>query len=280
MQFVEVSLAEWDCAKVTVRKPATSGKANQNAEVTVLYDGKLPVLVIRSVDGMKPFILTSFKGLQENKVWVPASGQSPGYFLDTWDGDWSISFKICTSVKDASLEEKKLMQIYDDIYQKVKKVYKDKSVRNPINYSWIKEMNPDTDVEEIVAIDDSKAAYLKLKVAYEGTPNCATVVDKFKKTVPAITHDDRKPKAKFFDMSRARDKMLVQDPHKECQTGMNAIVKVFIGLYKATEGVYITKKLLQCYYNPVAIGGNAPDEDIIGSFRNMSVADLANQEQY
>lgn len=278
MQFVEVSLAEWDCAKVAVKKPAVSGKAGQNAEPTILYDGKLPVLVIRSVDGTKPFLLTSFKGLQENKVWVPTP--PPGRFLDKWAGDWSISFKICTSVKDATPEEKKLMLIFNDMLQKVQKVYKNEKPKNPINYSWLKEKDPETDVEEIIGIDESKAAYLKLKVGYEAAPDAEMVINELGQKVPAPTPKDRRPKAKFFDMSKARDKMLVQDSAKECQTGMNAIAKVFIGLFKNSQGVFITRKLLQCYYNPVAIGGNAPDEDIIGSFKNMSVTDLANQEPY
>ncbi len=274
MQFAEVSLAEWDCAKVFVRKP-TMTKAGQSGDPVVTYDGKLPILVVRSVDATKPYILSSSKGIQENKTWIPAP--PPGHFSDTWEGDWSISYKVCVTVKGASVEEKKLMAIFDDIFKKTQKFYKSEKVKCPINYSWNKEVDPESGAEEIIGVDESKGAYLKVKVGYEGLPNAEMIIDKAGKSVPALTLKARKPKPTFYDMSRDRDHMVVQDPAKECQTGMNAIVKIFIGLYKNSQGVFITKKLLQCYYNPVAIGSNTPDEDIIDSFGALKVSTLMGQ---
>jgi len=254
--FIEVELMSWSCDKVKV------GIYPGEKTASVLYDNKKPILKLCSNDPINKYVVSSYKGLERNKVWDSASKK----FLDEWAGDWSINMMVATSYQAAEENPytKKIMEIHDDIHQKVEKAYRTK-VKHPLGYVFIKEK---TDLGEEIdsdQIDKSKGIYLKTKVGYQAPPSA----DKIKvngKDVPAL--DARTPKGLFVDVSRAQSDMTVKNPDIECQVGMSLIPKYLIGLYKIGNVVHITKKLLQCYYQPKDMGGNSVDETLVAMLRN------------
>ena len=63
--------------------------------------------------------------------------------------------------------------------------------------------------------------------------------------------------------------MLLKNADKEAAISMNAVPKVLIGLFKAGKDskLYVTKKMMQCYYKPVLTNTNTEDEEIIEMLR-------------
>lgn len=255
MTFIEVELANWNCEKVRV------GIAPGGKTPTVLYDGKIPIIKLCSNNVKNMYLVFSFKGLQRNMKYDMKTKS----FLDVWEGDWSVSFQIAQSYAKAR-EDKgltwKIIQIFEDIEKKVEVAYKRKPNR-ALNVTTIKEKN-EFGVEEDKGIDESKGVYLKAKVGYNA-PKDAKKEMRDGKEVPV--NEARVPKCKFFDVSRAKEDMLIKNPDIECQVPMNAIPKIMIGLFSNTQGVYITKRLMQCYYEPATVGNDAPDYELIEMMR-------------
>ena len=255
MSFIEVELAFWDCNKVRI------GVAPKGKTPTVLYDGKMPILKICSNDTKNKYVVFSYKGIQRNMKWDANSKK----FLDVWEGDWSVSFQAAGSYAEARQENGlawKLIQLFADIETKVEQAFKRKPNR-AMNFTIIKEKN-EFGVEEEKGIDETKGVYLKGKVGYEA-PKDAKMMDKDGKQVPVL--ESRTPKCKFYDITKAMDSMFIKNSDIECQTAMNAVPKMMIGLFANTQGVYVTKRLLQCYYEPTTIGGDAPDDELIEMLR-------------
>lgn len=254
MSFIEVELSNWECAKVRI------GIANKGKTATVLYDGKIPILKLCSNDTKNKYVVSSFKGLQRNFKYDTNTKK----FLDVWEGDWSVSFTVCTKVSEASPLQKKVLAIFSDIETKVETAFA-KKPNSALNFSYIKEKN-EFGVERKVGIDTSKGAYLKVKVGYDAPDNCKKILDpKTGKDMPVP--EARFPKAKFYNVAEAKDKMLVAKPDPDCFTGMNCVPKFMISLYSVGENVFITKKLFQLYYEPAVMGGDAIDEDLVNMLR-------------
>lgn len=262
MSFVEVEVAHWNCDKLKV------GVAPKGKTPTVLYDGKIPILKIASSGGKNMYLLSSYQGLQKNMKWDASTKK----FLDVWEGDWSVSCQVTPSYEQAKRENGlawKLIEIFTDIEKKVETAFKRKPSR-ALNCSIIKERN-EYGVEEERGIDESKGVYLRIKVGYDA-PKDAPKTVKDGREVPVF--ESRYPKAKFYDVSRSKNSMLVENPSVECQTAMNLIPKMMIGLYSNTQGVYITRRLMSCYYEPTTAGGDQIDEDLIEMLRqNMDLSD-------
>lgn len=257
MSFVEVKLADWNCANVKIGLPP------KGSSPTVLYNDKntykMPILVCAGTPS-EMSELYSNKGLQRNMKYDSKTKK----FLDVWDGDWSVSFRICQSVDNAKSLEKKLMDIFDDICTKAKLAFKE-APADPISYKYIMKKN-EFGIDEIEGIDKSKGAYIKIKVGYDA-PKDAPTMKKDGKDVPVF--DARTPKAKFYDTTRAKSDMLLKNADKEASTAMNAVPKVLIGLFKAGKDskLYVTKKMMQCYYKPVSTNTNTEDDEIIEMLR-------------
>lgn len=255
MSFIEVELGSWDCNKVKI------GIAPKGKTPTVLYDGKLPILKLCSNDIKNKYVVFSYKGLQRNMKY----DKSTKKFLDVWEGDWSVSFCVTSSVEQAEKENgvaKRIMDIFADIEKKVNVAFV-KPPEPSLNYSYIKERN-EFGVERKVGIDKTKGCYLKGKVAFDA-PKEAKTFEKDGKQVPVF--EARFPKAKFYDVTKAKNDILVKNPDIECQTAMNAVPKLMIGLTTVNENIFITKRLMQCYYEPTVVGGDAEDTDLIEMLR-------------
>lgn len=268
MSFVEVKLIDWDCSKVSIGIPPKGTLA------TVLYeDGgnkKLPILCCAG-NAQQKYVLTSFDGLNRNMKYDSAKKQ----FLDVWEGDWSIYFKICRSVDSASALERKLLDIFEDIVSKAKNAYEEEPA-NPVGYKYLTETNK-FGVVKIIGVDTSKPAGIKIKVGFDAPADAPTFV-KDGKQVPTL--ESRYPKAKFYNVHNARDQMLIANGDKEKVVGvaLNAVPKFLIGIYKAGKDgkLYITKKLMHMYYEPTVAGGSLNDDGIIEMLRNTD----AELEQY
>lgn len=262
MSFKEVDLASWDCNKVTI------GKGPNNGGISILYEGKIPILKLCPENMKNGYLVSSFHGLQRNMKYDKNSKS----FTDTWEGDWSISFTIASVVKDVEEENGlrlKIMNIFKDIENKVKAAY-DKAPSNPLNYTYITEINA-FGVEKKLGINPDKGCYLKVKVGYTASPNAKTF-EKDGKFVPVL--EERRPKATFYDITKAADQMVITNPDIECRTGMSAVPKFVIGISVVNEVIYITKRLLDCYYKPTNMGGNGPDEELISMLReNLIISD-------
>lgn len=255
MSFIEVELSSWDTNKVRI------GVAPKGKTPTVLYDGKLPILKLCSNDTKNKYVVFSFNGLQRNMKWDAGSKK----FLDVWEGDWSVSFQVAASYAQAKQENGlawKIVEIFDDIEKKVEQAFKRKPNR-ALNVTIIKEKN-EFGVEEEKGIDETKGVYIKGKVGYDA-PKDAKKFIKDGKEIPVL--ESRVPKAKFYDITKAKDDMFIKNPDIECQTAMNAVPKMMIGLFANTQGVYVTKRLMQCYYEPTTVGGDAPDDELIEMLR-------------
>lgn len=257
MSFVEIKLEDWDCSKVKVGKPPKGGNP------TILYDDKgvwkMPILNCAGNNSQK-YVLHSNKGLQKNMKY----DQNTKKFLDIWEGDWSVSFRVCQSVDSATALEKKLLDIFTDICTKAKAAFKEEPA-NPISYKYITEKN-EFGVEEVKGIDTTKGAYIKVKVGYDSADDAKTF-SKDGKDVPVL--EERYPKAKFYDITKAKGDMILKNADKEAATGMNAVPKFMIGLFKAGKDakLYVTKKMMQCYFEPVTSGGAIDDNDLIEMLR-------------
>lgn len=260
MSFIEVELSNWNCDKVTVGIPP-KGK-----EPTILYDEKIPILKLCS-DKKNKYIVSSYKGLQRNMTYDKKTES----FLDTWEGDWSISFQVAASYAQAEAEQGlswKIIKIFQDIESKLEDAYGTKP--NPsLNFGWIKEKNK-AGVIRKTGIDETKGVYIKGKVSYSAPKDCEKMIVKGKE-VPILA--ERVPKTLFFDITRSQKEMCVKNPDIECQTAMNAVPKLMIGTAVVNEVLYVTKRLQQCYYEPITTGGDAPDEELIAMLReNLDIS--------
>lgn len=255
MSFIEVELSNWDCNKVKV------GITPKGKTATVLYEGKIPILKLCSNDSKNKYVVSSFKGLQRNMKYDSNTKK----FLDIWEGDWSISFTVCKKVSEITPLQQKIVDIFADIEKKVETAFGKKP--NPaIGFSYIKEKN-EFGVEKKVGIDTAKGAYLKVKVGYDAPEGAKKFMDsKTGREVPVL--DARFPKAKFYDIDRAKEQMLVEKPDPECYTSMNAVPKFMISLYPLNENVYITKRLMQNYYQKTIVGGDSVDEELVTMLRD------------
>lgn len=252
--FIEVTLSNWDCEKVSI------GLAPGGKTPTVLYEKKIPILKVFGNDSKDKYVLSSYDGLKRNMKWDGTTRK----YLDVWEGDWSISFKVSDTYAGAEGLNKKIITIFEDITIKIEKAFKRKP-SYPLNVKVIKEKN-EYGVEEEKGIDPTKPVYLKVKVGYDAPKDAPKFFDqRVGKEVPALTH--RTPKADFFDIKRPKDYMKVQKPDTECQIGMKAVPKFIIGLYATKDAIYITKRLLQCYYEPASMGGGGIDEDLTDILR-------------
>lgn len=260
--FVEVALSNWDCEKVSI------GLAPGGKTPTILYEKKIPILKVFG-DGVKDkYILSSYDGLKRNMKWDGTTRK----FLDVWEGDWSVSFKVSDTYEGAGGLNKKIITIFEDIAAKVEKAFK-KKPSNPLYVKTIKEKN-EYGVEEEKGIDPTKPVYLKVKVGFDAPKDAPKEFDsKTGKEVPK--KEFRYPKADFFDVKRAKDQMKVQKPDTECQTGMNAVPKFIVGLYATKDTIYITKRMLQCYYEPASMGGGGMDEDLADILRGVDEIDIS-----
>jgi len=263
MSFIEVEVSVWDCNKVTI------GMAPKGKEPGVLYEGKIPIIKLCTSDARNKYICTSYKGLQRSMTFDKATNS----FLDSWEGDWYVSFQIARSYALAKTEESlawKIIKIFEDIEKKIEQAF-EKKPNSSLGFSWIKEKNS-FGIEKKVGIDDSKGVYIKSKVGYDSPKNAPTMPFKGKE-VPV--HESRFPKCKFYDITRAQQDMVIKNPDIECQTSMNAVPKMMISIAIVNDVIHVTKKLLQLYYEPTTIGGNAPDDDLISMLRDN--LDLGNQ---
>jgi hypothetical protein len=268
MSFISVNLSDWDCSKVSI------GKLNKDSKPTVLYSGKIPVLTISaanpsSKDVREKYVVVSKKGLQKSMKYDEKTKKS----TDIWDGEWKITFTICDIIDKASPMQKKLIDIFEDIAKKVELAFEKKPDPRYMIYSFIEEENPTTGVKKIVGIDKTKGAALKVKVPYEAKKDAKTMKDDKGKEVPIF--EDRIPKVRFYDITRAVNQFLIKEPHKECNTGMGTVPKFMISLFQQdpSSPIYITKRLFECYYEPADLGGNQQDNDLIETLRS-SMAEL------
>lgn len=247
MSFIEVKLPDWDCSKVTV------GAIKKNQPPTILYEGKMVILtVIGHRDD--PYVVTSFKGVEKQNKY----NASTKTWTDEWTGEWGISIRLCESVAGANPMQAKLMSIFDDIINKVKDKVPDASIGKPINYKYIKE---EVDgFEREVGIDKTSPAYMNIKIPYTYDEGCEMMkVDD--RTLPVFSA--RRPKPQFYNVTEARDRMLVQDVDKDCKTSMKLAPKIMISLFKSADRYFITRRLLSCYYEPISMGLANKDEDMI-----------------
>lgn len=257
MSFIEVELSNWDKSKVSV------GIAPKGKTPSVLYDGKIPILKLCSSDPKNKYVVFSHQGLKRNMKYDAATRK----FLDIWEGDWSVSFCVATSVEEAekaNSHANKIMDIFADIEKKVETAFEGRKPNPSINYTYIKEKNQ-FGVDKIVGVDKSKGAYLRAKTGYDA-PKDAKKITVDGKEVPVL--EARYPKTKFYDITRSKNDMEIKNPDIECQTAMNAVPKIMIGLFSNSQGVFITRKLMQLYYEPTTIGGNAADDELIEMLRN------------
>jgi hypothetical protein len=91
-QFIKVKLMEWDCSKVTI------GVLPKASSPSVLYDGKIPILVLAGDGVREKYVVSSFDGLKRNMKYDSNSKK----FLDVWEGDWSVSFKVADTYVGAT----------------------------------------------------------------------------------------------------------------------------------------------------------------------------------
>lgn len=257
--FIDVKLADWDCSKVSI------GIAPGGKTPTVLYAGKMPILTLAGDGRDDKYVVSSFKGIQKNMKWDAASKK----FLDTWEGDWSISFKVCDAPSTATGLRKKILEIFADIEKKAEEAY-EKKCTPVIQKKKIKGRTA-AGVEKVIGYDENSPAYLTVKIGYEAPPGSETFTDpKSGRSEPVF--EARTPKAKFYDVKRARDEMLVRTAATECQTAMMAIPKFMVGLYNIEGGgLHVTKKLFQCYYEPTTIGGGGVDDALIDMLRAQDI---------
>lgn len=255
MSFFKVKLSDWDCSKVTIGKPPKGG------EPTILYDGKLPILVIAGNGTDEKYVVSSFKGLQKSRVY----DESTKSYTDEWDGEWDISFCVCKSVQEATPLQKKLLGVFADILKKVEDAFEEKVKFPPVSFTWVMVENQ-MGIKKPSHIDETKGAYIKGKCGYEAPSNAPTMRDaKTKKDVPVF--ESRKPKASFYDITRALKEMLITDPDTECKTSMNTAPEIFVSVFKNALGLFIQKRVFQCYYEPVEMGSSGPDETLINMLR-------------
>lgn len=247
MSFIEVKLPEWDCSKVTV------GVIKKNQPPTILYDGKMAILTIIG-NRDDPYIVSSFKGVEKQNKY----NASTKVWTDEWTGEWSISMKLCESVAEANPMQAKLMSVFDDIINKVKDKVPNVSIGKPIGYKYIKKEVDGFDVD--VGVDKASPAYMNVKVPYTCDDGCEMMkVDD--RMVPVFTA--RRPKPQFYNVTEARDRMLVKDVDRECKTSMKLAPKIMISLFKSADRYFITRRLLSCYYEPVSLGLSSKDDDMI-----------------
>lgn len=253
MSFVEVALYEWNCDAVTVGLPP------KGTTPTVLYNGKIPILCIKSDDARNRYVVSSRHGLTRSMKYDMTSKK----FTDAWDGDWGISFMITKCINEAPHLAIKLMNLFEDIERKVELAY-EKKPHPPLGYTWLIEKNQ-FGVEKKVSIDKSKGCYMNSKVPYDA-PDDAPKIKIEGKEVPVL--ESRFPKTKFYDVTRSRSSIRVVNPDTECRISMNAIPKIMISVFASQQGVFITKRLMQCYYEPDIGGGDNVDDDLVESLRN------------
>lgn len=259
MSFVNVYLEDWETSKVKI------GLAPKGNKPTILYEDKdkihkMPILSVRGNKEQR-YVLESYSGLQKNMIYDSAQET----YTDKWAGDWSISFKICTCIKNATPLEKKLMQIFADITEKATIAFDEKPAKC-ISYTMITQKN-DSGITKEIGIDDSKGAYIKVKVNYDA-PQKAETFMQGSTAVPVF--EARYPKAKFYDASRQVGKYLVEKPDPESACGMKATPEFLIGAFKTKDGkLYITKKLMKCYYMPHDYGSNECDDELIDALREQ-----------
>lgn len=61
--------------------------------------------------------------------------------------------------------------------------------------------------------------------------------------------------------------MLVKNPDVECRTGMYAVPTFMISLYQAGQAYYITRRMMQCYYEPASFSAGGMDDALIEMLR-------------
>lgn len=253
MSFIEVALYDWDCDAVAIGPPPKGGAP------TVLYRGKIPILSIRSNDPNNRYLLRSRDGLARSTKYDNTNNK----YTDVWDGKWRMSFMVTNCINDAPPLAIKLMEVFRDIEKKVEAAF-EKTPNDALSYTWITEKNR-YGVEKRVDIDRSKGCYFNVKVGYDA-PKDAPKIRIDGKDEPAF--DYRYPKGQFYDVTRAKDSMRIENPDTECGIGMNAIPKVMIGLYNIQNSIHITKTIMQCYYEPNTSDDGFVDHDLIDALRN------------
>lgn len=253
MSFIEVKLPDWDSSKVTINKYKKDDEGP-----TVLYDGKLVILTVIG-DSSEKYILHSFDGLKKSTKYDQVNNK----FTDEWDGSWAISFKVADSIKNASPMQKKLMDVIDDIIEKTSKVFRKELSSMPIRYKY-----ESTISDEGVALLGDKLqdepVYINAKASYTCDKD-AEMITINNRQVPDFK--DRKVKPPFYDLSRARAEMKIENPDKECNTGMKVVPKIMLSIYSSKLGLFLTRKLMGCYYEPVDMGGSGQDDNLIDMLR-------------
>lgn len=247
MSFIEVRLPDWDCSKVTV------GVIKEKSPPTILYDGKLVILTIVGTYD-EPYVVSSYKGLERQNKYNPSTKT----WTNEWTGEWELNIRICNSVDGATPMQRKLMDIFDDIKAKIEEKVPGQSVKTPINYKYIKEEKDG--FTRITGIDRRAPAYMSIKVPYTADEGADTI-EVNNKMVPVF--EARRPKPQFFNVAEAKDRMLVEDPDRDCRVSMNLAPKIMISLFNNASGYFITRRLMGCYYEPTTIGGSGQDDELI-----------------
>lgn len=263
-KFIAVKLTEWDSSKVTIGIQGT----DKAASPTVLYEGKVPIITLAGDGVQSKYVVSSYDGLKKNMKYDQAK-RGPS---EIWEGDWQISFKVADSYDSATALQKKIIDIFDDIVNKAKRFYKKDPGAQPVSVKRIVEMTPQG--EEDKGPDPSKPVYLKVKVGHDADKGAPTFTDTMGKQVPVL--EARFPKADFYDITRDKKSMAIDKKAAgiECNTGMFAVPKIMISLYKLpgiSGAYYITRRLMQCYYEPAEMKAGGMDDDLVNSLREMDL---------
>ena len=268
--YINIDLMSWDCSKVTIG-PSPNNSKLQSAKYgpSVLYEKKVPILRIISDDNK--FILKSYNGLRRTMKYDNKLKK----YTDIWTGEWDISFILASSLADASVHAKKIIDLYEDIYAKMTKAGLNAS--NPIKYTKVSSTNEFGVVTEFP--DKTKPIYLSGKVRYNAPKDCPKMRNETGADVPALEY--RVPKAFFIDVTKARDQQAIDASiaDKECAIPMLAAPKFLIGLSKAAEKWFCINNTCDVYYEPWKVSGRGVDLDFADKLRSANSQSSITQEQ-
>ena len=270
-EFMKVDLMDVDLTKFTYNRVDPT---KTSALPDLKYAGKTLIISGKTNNPRDRYFMTSFKGLKKGHVW----DQSNLKYTTEFSGDYEILFHVCNKYKDASPAALKLLSIIDHIRSLVIAFFTNRAtgklsviVEKPYLCDYTKIKDPVTGQEDDTEdIDPEKSVAIKFKIGYQGITGAKMMKDQTGQDVPIIA--DRVPKAKFYNVNEAKDKMLVPNPDPACSVAMKAIPEFILGTYRISGSIHITRRLLSCYYEPAQLGASGPDMDLIADLQSMRLA--------
>lgn len=265
-RYIRINLMDWDNTKVSIGKAPPSTKPGAyDDKITVLYDGKLPILTIidtKPEQGSSPYLLTSYAGLQKSMEY---NSQSKKY-TDVWKGEWGLNVQVCRSIKDANAGQRKLMDVMNYIVKFAKEGGMDK-MEPAFTTKKVQKMVFGT-LKDTDEIDVTKPCSMNISVSYTADKDCEKFMDaKLGKEVPVF--EARRPNPPFYDVTRALNDNLITN-WEDANRGMACAPSGLLTFSHAAGKDYLKLRLYECYYQPKEFGGNknVPNQDMLNLLRS------------